>query len=212
MNLQPKLLRALQEREIFRVGGITPIHLNVRIIAATNQDLKELIRQNVFRKDLYYRLSIITLFIPPLRDRSSDIPMFASLFLSRLNRKYKSVKYLSPQAMETLMIYDWPGNVRELENVIERLIIFCGNDTIGAKDVESVLIASKADKGIKQSVQERSSRPYKDSMAEFEKQVISRALQRYGSTYKAAKALGIGQSTLWAKAKNYDLVERKMNQ
>ena len=138
--LQPKLLRALQEKEIRRVGGNKNIPIDVRVISATNQDLEDMVRQGKFRMDLYYRLNVFPLSIPPLRDRRVDIAVLAAHFLEKFNKKYNRKKTFSHKAIASLEKYSWPGNVRELENIVERLVIVGESPTISADQVNYIMI------------------------------------------------------------------------
>ena len=132
--VQPKILRFIQSGEFRRVGGNAPLNADVRILSATNKNLKEEVREGRFREDLLYRLNVITIEIPPLRDRKPDIPLLVASFLSnRMKTKMKTS--ISPRAMEVLIDYDWPGNIRELENVIERAAILCRNGVIEPEDL-----------------------------------------------------------------------------
>ena len=141
LELQPKLLRVIQDRELYRLGGTEPVKLDIRVIASTNRDLKEAIEKGTFRKDLYYRLCVIPVFLPALRERRNDIPILANYFLTRLNRNYRMAKRFTEQALKILSSYDWPGNVRELENVVERLIVVNRSESIDELAVAGVLEA-----------------------------------------------------------------------
>jgi two-component system response regulator AtoC len=130
-EMQAKLLRVLQERTVRRVGGTAVIPVDIRILAATNQDLQELMKQGQFRRDLYYRLSVVRIHLPPLRERVEDVPLFTMSFIDYFNRDMgKNIEGISPEAMEALKAHDWPGNIRELRNVIERAAVFCNEDQI----------------------------------------------------------------------------------
>jgi len=136
LSAQAKVLRALQENKITRVGGEKDINVNVRVVAATNKDLKEEIQHKKFREDLYHRIAVILIHVPPLKDRTADIPLLVDKFLDDISREYGSKKSsIEDNALETLKTFDWTGNIRELRNVMERLVIMCG-DNISAKDVE----------------------------------------------------------------------------
>jgi two-component system, NtrC family, response regulator AtoC len=144
LDVQSKLLRAIENQTFRRVGGTTQIHVDVQIIAASNRDLKELIKEGKFREDLYYRLKVVDLHLPPLRERKGDIPELTGFFIRTLNPKMgKNVLGISPQAMQNLQNYDWPGNIRELSNAIERSIIFCNGETIEVSDLPTDIISSK---------------------------------------------------------------------
>ena len=132
LDTQAKLLRVIQEREFMRLGGVETIKVDVRIIAATNVNLREMMEEGRFREDLFYRLNVITVQLPPLRDRKDDIPLLVQHFLDKYGEESrKPGLILTPEAMDRLMAYDWPGNVRELENVIERAVVLCGEREIG---------------------------------------------------------------------------------
>lgn len=135
-DVQSKLLRAIENQTFRRVGGTTQIHVDVQIIAASNRDLKDLIKEEKFREDLYYRLKVVDLHLPPLRERKEDIPELAGFFIRTLNPKMgKNVLGISPQALQKMQDYDWPGNIRELSNAIERALIFCNGETIEISDL-----------------------------------------------------------------------------
>lgn len=135
-DVQSKLLRAIENQTFRRVGGTTQIHVDVQIIAASNRDLKDLIKEGKFREDLYYRLKVVDLHLPPLRERKEDIPELAGFFIRALNPKMgKNVLGISPQALQKMQDYDWPGNIRELSNAIERALIFCNGETIEISDL-----------------------------------------------------------------------------
>lgn len=196
LHLQPKLLRVLQEQEVRRVGGTNPISINVRVIAATNRDLLEMTKKGEFRMDLYYRLNVFPIHIPPLRKRQEDISLLATNFLNRFNLKYHKEKFFTNQALQILEQYKWPGNVRELENFIERIVIIGNESAITANQVYAIInISSSSDIG---NIKDFS---LKDAVAQFERTLISDALSTYKSTYKAAEALGSTQSTIARKAK-----------
>lgn len=199
--LQPKLLRALQEREIIRVGGTRSIPIDVRLIAATNQDLDAMVQQGEFRRDLYYRLNLIPLHIPPLRERGDDITLLALHFLDKFNSKYGKKKQITEEAMQIMKEYQWPGNIRELENLLERLVIIGEENWITASRLLAIL-GSGDDSELKL---EPSGTSLKDMVADYEKKILKEALNRYGTTYKAAQALNTSQPTVARKAKLYGL-------
>jgi len=198
-NLQSKLLRVLQESEIMRVGGLKSIKIDVRVIASTNQDLLSMVNKGLFRGDLYYRLNVIPVHIPPLNERKSDIPLFVQYFLDTFNKKYGKNKSLPDNSMQLLMNYSWPGNIRELENLLERLIII-GNEKEICKETISSIINPD---GIFTSDEDNIS--LTETVEQFEKNLIQNALIKYGSTYKAAEALKSTQSTIVRKAHKYNL-------
>ena len=202
-ELQAKLLRVLQEREFERVGGTRAIPLDTRLIAATNKKLSEAIESGEFRKDLYYRLNVVTLTMPALRDRTEDIPQLAEHFLSKASRKCKTrMKSLSEEAQACLIKYDWPGNVRELENAIERAVVLGSGNVVLPEDLpETILEAGVLSDG---------SAKYHRSMKETKRQMIAQALQHaHGSYMDAAKSLGIHPNSLLRLMRNLNVKASK---
>ena len=197
MNVQTKLLRVLQEREITKVGSTQVIKVDVRVIAATNEDLQKAVQAGTFRDDLFYRLSVVPITLPPLRERRDDIPPLANYFLKKYNQKRKKdVHAISAKAMKALVEYEWPGNVRELENAIERAVVLTENDTIEPSDL---LYYGLNALNTPESDQERPRR-----LADMEKEHISRALKMFGGhKSKTAEWLGIDRKTLRSKLKRY---------
>jgi transcriptional regulator with PAS, ATPase and Fis domain len=194
-NLQVKLLRLLQEREIMKVGGSRSIQVDTRIIAATNRDLKKMVDEGRFREDLYYRLNVVMVRIPPLRERREDIPPLVLGLLARLNAKYGLDKRVSPRAMDRLIQYHWPGNVRELENVVEQAAVLSEGEVIDAESFPAAMISStpgSADGGAPAS--------YRAAMKAVERDLLLRALEAWGSPAKAAEALGMHRTTFLRKA------------
>lgn len=201
-DFQVKLLRAIQEREIMRVGGNKPIAVNVRIIAATNRDLETLVREGKFREDLYFRLNVVPLNIYPLRERKEDIVPLAFSFMRKFSKAYKIKKDFAPGAYDALLSYDWPGNVRELENIIERLMVTSPEQVITAENISSCLFREQP--GYSPGITVKGILPLKEAVIQVEKQLILNALKEYGSTYKAAKALKVDQSTIVRKFNKYN--------
>jgi transcriptional regulator with GAF, ATPase, and Fis domain len=200
--LQVKLLRVLQEREFERVGGMRPIVVDIRLIAATNRDLGEAVKTGTFRKDLFYRLNVLSLVMPALRDRREDIPMLADYFVAKYLKKcHMRTKKLSPEAMLCLVNYDWPGNVRELENAIERALVLSVSDVIQPEDLpESIL-----EKGLSPSIE---GAKYHHEVKELKKQLILNALQESKGNYtEAAQLLGVHVNYLHRLIRNLDLKE-----
>ncbi len=195
IGLQPKFLRFLDSGEFRRVGGNKTLRVDVRMIAATNRDLSGLIKTGNFREDLYYRLNVINIIIPPLRERKEDIAETAQHFLKQYGQKMsKSIAGFTAEARELLIGYKWPGNVRELENVIERAVILCEGDQIGAEDLS---ISSHS------AVAEMSVNP---SLEEMEKNYILRVLKETGGNQsRASQLLGIDRKTLYLKLKKYGI-------
>lgn len=205
-SLQVKLLRVIQDRKIERVGSNVSIDVDVRIIAATNVNLKEEVARGRFRQDLYYRLNVVPIYLPPLRERKDDIPLLIQHFLKKFNR---SIKGISPDALEVLTSYHWPGNVRELENLIERMVVLASGDTITLKDLP-VEVFTTEDLGV--SSIEKSG--LKEACQSFEKRLILECLKKTGwNQTKAAQLLKIHRNTLIAKMKglgiNLEIVPQK---
>jgi two-component system response regulator HydG len=205
--MQVKLLRVLQERELTRVGGQDVIKIDVRLIAASNKDLKKEIREGHFREDLFYRLNVVTLDVPPLRERTEDIPLMAQAFLKTFaESNSKIIKGFSPQAMKKLVRYPWPGNVRELMNAVERAVVFSRTDAVGEDD----LIFTMADQVAShdESSQRRKTPSVNDgnlSLEEVDKLRILEALESCrGNKSEAARRLGITRKTLRKKLEKYE--------
>lgn len=203
LSLQSKLLRVLQEKELIRIGGTKSIKLDVRVIAATNQNLIELVQKKEFRQDLYYRLNVIPMRIPPLRERKDDIVLLAHSFLNKYNVKYRKNLLLDNRILNLLEEYNWPGNVRELENVIERLVVVSVNDDIDINYIMDILGYHEKDIAI-----DYDQLTLKEAVESVEKEMIKRALSQCGSTYKAAEVLGMNQSSIFRKAKAYGLLSK----
>lgn len=200
LHVQVKLLHFLQENTFRRVGGNRLIRVNTRIIAATNQDLPKLVKEKKFREDLYYRLNVIPITIPPLRYRKEDIPVLVNYFLSRLNLKYQMNKKISDEVIEAFLTYDWPGNVRELENLIERLIVTVEGNTVTLRDLpDHFRERTPAHRG----VIVKDIYPLKEAIEDLEKQLVLMAYQTYKNTYKCAEVLKVNQSTVVRKLKKY---------
>lgn len=201
LHAQVKFLRVLQEKQIYRIGSEKSISVDVRIIAATNKNLSEEVEKGNFREDLYYRLNVVNLEIPPLRDRKDDIPVLAEYFLIEFSKEYnKKIKYFEVEALNYLMAYDWKGNVRELKNVIERSILV-------ANDEEELLLKNHLPKEITGLDSNDDSNDNKEkTLADYEKMIIENTLKRYeGNKTKTAEVLGIKRQTLYNKLKDYNL-------
>jgi len=199
--LQVKLLRVLDEQSFERVGGTQRIQVDVRIIAATNKDLLREVEEGRFREDLFYRLNVVPIWLPPLRQRLEDIPLLVEHFIERLNRKMnRHIRSISPEAMDLLMSYHWPGNIRELENAIEQAFVRCRGETILPEHLPAVLLSSH-----KRTVFSIPS--LKLPLQETEKEIIRQALlEANQSRMAAARKLGISKATLWRKMKKYGLL------
>jgi DNA-binding NtrC family response regulator len=185
-ELQTKLLRFLQEREFDRVGGVRPIHVDVRIVAATNRDLDAAVKERRFREDLYHRLNVVPIILPPLRERREDIPVLAHHFLQRFAKEVKkTLSEISGEALGKLSAYDWPGNVRELANVIERAVVLGQGPEIAPHDLPARIVAA-------QSEFQSDGISYRDAMDAYRRQLVMRALaQTQGNRAAAARALGL---------------------
>ncbi|GAU79023.1 sigma-54-dependent Fis family transcriptional regulator [Fusibacter sp. 3D3] len=198
LQMQVKILKAIQEKKFTRVGGTETLTSNFRLITATNKDLKCMVKAGTFREDLFYRLNVIPIEIPPLRERKQDIIMLVNLFWERLNAKYGTNRKMDLDVYEVLADYDWPGNVRDLENCIERIMVTVDRDIIRVSDLPAqLLIKSKKEVEVKEIL------PLKLAMEETEKNLILRAYKEFNSTYKAAEALGVSQSTVVRKLRKY---------
>ena len=199
LPLQPKLLRVLQEGKVRRVGATTEISVDVKIITATNQNLKKLVEEGKFREDLYYRLKVLTLKIPTLRERPEDILELAGFFVKKYSEKYGKKVEITPEVLQKLLNYPFPGNVRELENIIHRLVIF-STGKITEKELKELLEDEISRKEIDFS------KPLPEQVAEFEKKLILEALKRTNYVQvKASKLLGIDEKTLRYKRKKYGI-------
>lgn len=197
LHLQVKLLRVLQEQEVIPVGSTTPIKINVQIIAATNRRLEKMVEQGKFREDLYYRLNVIPIYIPPLRERAEDVPLLAFHFLQQLNERYNRHFHFTPDALNLLEVYSWPGNIRELQNIIERLVVSSDEETIDADFVNQFLSFGYDYKKSKPIINRVL--PLQEAIESVEEQLILLAMKQYKTTTRAAKALGISQSSVSRK-------------
>jgi len=194
--IQAKLLRAVQEREITRIGSTQSTQIDIRILAATNMNLTKAVADGTFREDLFYRLGVIPIDLPPLRERKEDIPLLTDYFIKKYNKKRKKkIQGISNTAMQTLMKYDWPGNIRELENTIERAVVLTDRDLIGPDDLWYFSLTNK--KGKSRNMM---------SLEELEKEHIQNTLAYFhGQKMKTAEALGVDRKTLWTKLKKYGI-------
>lgn len=203
LPMQTKLLQVIQEKRLMRIGGSKYVHMDTRFIAATNRDIERMVVEGSFRKDLYYRLNVIPIAIPPLRSRREDIPALINHFLVQLNARYEANKRLMPEALDILIHYHWPGNVRELENVVERLVVTTAKDEITATDVPDYITSQVTARGTR--IQVLDICPLKEAIQETERQLVSMAYSRLKNTYKVASALSINQSTAVRKIHKYRL-------
>jgi DNA-binding NtrC family response regulator len=219
LDMQVKLLRFLETRELMRVGGTSTLKLDVRVIAATNLDLTKAVEEGKFRQDLYYRLKVVTLQVPPLRDRLEDLPLLAVNFLHAFSKEHQRPLYIiSPEALDAFRQYLWPGNVRELRNLMESLVVFSRKETLTLEDLPPDFLlpatAIKSDPFPSQTNSTAQTGPSEVlPMSEVEKRTILKALESTGGNrVKAAQMLGIGLRTLQTKLKEYGMVGRSGNE
>jgi len=203
LSLQAKLLRFLQNKEIIRIGGRNPFKVDVRIIAATNRNLLEMVRKREFREDVYYRLNVVPINIPPLRERKEDIPNLVVHFMQLFNNKYRLAKRIDPGVIDILMRHDWPGNIRELENLIERLVVTTANNIITADDLPSYLSNMVSDNSSEVLVS--SIIPMRKAVESVEKQLLKMAYAQYTTTRQMARELEVAASTIVRKAAKYGI-------
>lgn len=205
LSIQVKLLRVLQEKELTRVGGTKPIPTDIRVISATNRDLEEMVKGKDFRKDLYYRLSVLPIEIPPLRERKSDILPLALQFLQDLEKKYHFKKVFSPQTQKLLLDYSWPGNVRELKNLVERAAITSDGEIITPGDFpieKNVLLSQYSVEGL----------PLKERIARIEYEFMKEACEQNSSMRKAAQSVGMAATTFMRKLNEYEAMFDKQRE
>jgi DNA-binding NtrC family response regulator len=188
----------LQEHEVTRVGGVKPIHLDVRVIAATNSDLERMVKKGTFRKDLYYRLNVVSIEIPPLRERREDIPRLVKHFADIFCEKHKIQKEFMEETVNRMMEYEWPGNIRELQNVVENLVIMTNTVKIGPESL-SARLRKPTIPGQSFFMADNEIVPLKEALQNTERLLISMAMEKYKSTRIAARALGVDQSTVVRK-------------
>jgi DNA-binding NtrC family response regulator len=209
-GLQVKLLRVLQDRSFERIGGVKSIKVDIRVVAATNQELEALVKQGNFREDLYYRLNVIPIRIPPLRDRVSDIPLLVVHFLQEFSKKKKKpAKRLSPQAMDLLIRYPWPGNVRELENLMERLVILTEGNVVEVEDLPQRFrdTTSMGGTGAESIDFPADGLNLPQALQEFERRLILKALERSNWVKsRAAQLLNLNRTTLIEKMKKQQIL------
>ena len=204
LDIQTKLLRVLQEREITKVGGSQIIKVDVRIVAATNKDLQQAVKTGVFREELFYRLSVVPVTLPPLRERRDDIPLLANFFLQKYNKKRKkSIRAISKRAMNALVEYDWPGNVRELENAIERAVVLAEGQVVNPSDLLYYGLSAETPSRLDAAESQR--------LVDVEKAHIARILKMFnGHRGRAAEKLGIDRKTLRLKLKKYEIEQNSV--
>ncbi|MDI6915854.1 MAG: sigma 54-interacting transcriptional regulator [Desulfitobacteriaceae bacterium] len=206
LNLQVKLLHIIQEKRLMRIGGNGYIDVNVRIIAATNRNIPRLVKEGKFREDLYYRLNVVPLVVPPLRHRKEDIPILIEHFLDAFLEKYDLHKKVTPETLELLLNYNWPGNVRELENLVERLVV-----TVDAVEILPIHLPDyilHAD-GSSEKVFVLDLCSLKNATEELERQLLNKALIKFRNTYKMADVLEVNQSTIVRKMQRYGILKER---
>jgi transcriptional regulator with PAS, ATPase and Fis domain len=207
--LQVKLLRVLQDRSFERIGGVKSIKVDIRVIAATNQELEALVKQGNFREDLYYRLNVIPIRVPPLRERVGDIPLLVKHFLQEFSKKKKTpAKRLSPQAMDLLVRYPWPGNVRELENLVERLVILTEGDEIKVDDLpHRFREAGSIGAGVESIDFPQDGLNLPQALQDLERRLILKALEQSNWVKsRAAQLLNLNRTTLIEKMKKQQIL------
>ena len=203
LSVQPKLLRVLQEMEIYPVGAEKPVKIDVRVLAATNVNLEEAVEKGEFRRDLFFRLNVFPIKIPPLRERKEDIIEIAAYFLEKLNRKYKKNITISPEVKEILENYSWPGNVRELENLVEYLFIVNLSDQIAIEQLPTWILTEHVASSIE--CEDSNCNRLNYMLGMYEKNIIIHALKRHGTIKKTAEFLNVHPSTLFRKMKKYNI-------
>jgi TyrR family helix-turn-helix protein/PAS domain S-box-containing protein len=197
-QMQVKILKVIQEKKYTRVGGTETLTSDFRLIAASNKNLQELVKKTKFREDLFYRLNVIPIEIPPLRERKEDIIVLTNRFWEDLNRKYGTNRKLDKEVYDLLMEYTWPGNVRELENCIERIMVTVNKNYIRAEDLPPILLNNTLNR-----VEDQKIVPLRKALDDTEKELILKAYKQYKNTYKIAEVLGVSQSTIVRKLKKY---------
>lgn len=206
LDIQAKLLQAVQERSVRRIGSAKTVPLDIRIIAATNCNLEQMVKDGQFRLDLYYRLNVVTVEIPPLRERKVEIPLLFTVFLEHFNKKYSALKTIDASAMDVLLKHDWPGNIRELKHLVESLVVIGTNDVITPGELPSNLIPPETETVLEMAAYADSlGLDLKAATALLEKRLICQALKQYRTTTAAAQAMGIDISTLSKKRKKYGI-------
>ena len=203
LNLQAKLLHAIDEKKVMRVGGVKSKLLDIRIISATNKSLSDMVRQGKFREDLFYRLNVIPILIPPLRERKNDIKALVNKFLEIHNKEYNLSKQFSAGIMSFFLSYNWPGNIREVKNLIQRLVLLSDDNTIQTKHLP-ISYTDCSDSA--QEIEFENDHSLKVLMSSKERDILKKALNDHGNLAKAAEVLQVDKSTIFRKAKRYKLI------
>ncbi|MFH0785384.1 MAG: sigma-54 dependent transcriptional regulator [Pseudomonadota bacterium] len=212
-RMQAALLRVLQDGDIIRVGGNTPTKIDVRVIAATNQDLALMVQKGSFRLDLFYRLNIINISIPPLRERKEDIVDLTTHFVRKYRQAFKKeINFLPQSILDRLLLHDWPGNVRELENVIQRAVLMAKNNIITENELFFDIQPSNQNKPLQKNYLQRiDGRALKDMVSDFEKDIILFALEKNrGNVPQTVKQLDIGKTAFYDKMKRYSILPKML--
>lgn len=211
-TLQVKVLRVLQEKQFERIGGVKTIDVDVRVIAATHQNLEQAVAEKRFREDLFYRINVIPIHLPALRERGIDITLLANHFLAKYNQlKHKAMKEISPEAMEVLLQYSWPGNVRELQNLIEMLVVMKEKGVVGLEDLPARIFNKQIRPEINEFREDFNEEGINFNMAvaSFEKTLLHKALERSGGVKnRAAKLLNLNRTTLVEKLKRFNMIDQ----
>ena len=198
--LQVKLLQFVEAGEVWPVGASKPKRVNVRVIAATNADLTDMVAQGAFRRDLFYRLNVLVLQVPPLREHPEDVPALAEMMVDTLQSRTGKRLKLAPDTLELLARYSFPGNIRELWNIVERLAVSCRSGVVGVSDLPTEITQAALSKGVPENPTN-----LRQVLRKVEAGIVREALLRYGSQTKAAKHLGVGQATIARKARLLDV-------
>ncbi|WP_432667675.1 sigma 54-interacting transcriptional regulator [Wukongibacter baidiensis] len=204
LNLQVKLLRTLQDHEICRIGGDRPIPVDIRVIAATNRNMEKMVKEKAFREDLYYRLNVVPIFIPPLRDRKEDIQPLIMNSIDKFNSKYNFHKRIELKAVEALIQYDWPGNIRELENIIERLVVVTNSESIAIQDLPNSIVEAKRSRTEK-ILDVGESLSFRETMSECEKRLLVAVMENARSIKEMANILNLDRSNVRKKLKKHGI-------
>lgn len=204
LSLQVKLLHVLQEKEVYKIGSINPYKVNARVIVATNKDINDMVKVGSFREDLYYRLNVMPIHIPSLRERGNDIKIYVSKLIDKYNKVYCKNCVFEDDVNEYMINYNWPGNIRELENVIERIVVSANKDVISKEDILNIIRSPKKfDCVINEIV------PIKEATNEIERQLLIKAFEKYKTTREVGRILGIDQSTVVKKMQKHSIVSNK---
>ncbi len=203
LSLQVKILRVLQQKEMVRVGGSKTIDLDVRVISATNRNIEQMVSEGTFRKDLFYRLNVVSIVIPPLRERTDDILPLMTVFLDRFNEKYGLHKKMTPKVLDAFESYSWPGNVRELENVVESMVVLSPEEMVGIESMPAKILMEDTERQ-STAIDIKEIMPLKEAVSLLEEALLEKAMQKYGTTRKAAAALKVDQSTVVRKLQKYN--------